>query len=573
MAVAGKGPMPGKPSKPVSQPLTEEERYKLLVAKELCERSHLFFTRYFFKKRQGIKFVVNWHHVLFADIIQDIFDGKRFNEIINVSPGASKTEMTVINFIARGIALYPRARFLHLSGSDNLASQNSATAREIVLSDDYQTLWPRQIADDENAKKRWNVMQGDFKAGGVYATALGGQVTGFRAGHMAEGFQGAVLIDDPVKPEDAFSKVAFKDANRTLVTTVKSRRATSKTPILLIMQRLGDGDPSDFLEKGGLEIPFNVTKIPAVIDGDYLRGLKDRYIQQMDRTHEVAGRFSYWPFKEPLEQLLAMEKGGAQDRDGKRISSFVFNGQYQQQPNKLGGNIIRGEYFRRYKVLPQIKYRRIYGDTAQKTKEHNDFSVFEEWGLGVDGWLYLLNLIRGKWEAPELQSRLIAFWAAAIARDKEKFGQVRKIKVEDKSSGTGLVQTLKLPPYSMPIEGIQRSTDRYMRVMDGLPYIQAGQLWIPEDAAYTNDFVTECESYSPDDTHDHDDQIDPMLDAIDEMLQAGNKLKQWSDLGKKVEPGQPSEGKTFWQQQIEKAQQGQPGVTVPIRPFPNVPRN
>jgi predicted phage terminase large subunit-like protein len=246
-------------------------------------------------------------------------------------------------------------------------------------------------------------------------------------------------------------------------------------------------------------------------------------------------RYSYWPYKEPIEQLLKMEAGGGTDEKGNRISRYVFAGQYQQNPTVLGGNIIHGEHFRRYTVLPWIKYRKIFGDTAQKTKESNDWSVFEEWGLGVDGYLYLLDLIRGRWEAPELQRRAVAFWAKGKARDIESFGQLRKMAIEDKSSGTGLIQTLRLPPYNIPIQPIERDKDKFTRCLDALPYIECGQVCIPADAPYTSDFLLEADSFTADDTHDFDDQLDPMFDAIQDMQAAGNKLKIWSELGKQGE--------------------------------------
>ncbi len=215
-----------------------------------AQREHLFFSQYFFRVRQGISFRANWHHHWISDIVDGVISGEIENALITVPPGSSKTELVVINLIARGLALNPRARFLHLSGSDALASLNSATAREIVMSDEFQALWPLRIADDAKAKKRWNVLVDGHPAGGVYATSLGGQVTGFRAGHMAEGFQGAILIDDPIKPEDAFSRSKVDAANRRLITTVKSRRANPKTPIILIMQRVAENDPAGFIERG-----------------------------------------------------------------------------------------------------------------------------------------------------------------------------------------------------------------------------------------------------------------------------------------------------------------------------------
>lgn len=511
------------------------DRYDRTVTKVRCERDHLDFSRYFFRLRQGIKFRVNWHHRLICDVIDDIIAGRRKNVVITVSPGSSKTELVVINFIARGLALNPRARFLHLSGSDSLASLNSATAREIVTSDEYQEFWPLKIADDAKAKKRWNVLVDGHPAGGVYATSLGGQVTGFRAGHMAEGFMGAIVIDDPIKPEDAFSRTKLEAANRRLLTTVKSRKANPETPIILIMQRIAESDPVGFIQGGNLDGKWDVVRIPAVIDEPYVETLEPKYRELLKRAEVVDGRFSYWPYKEPLPQLLSMERGDGKDQSGQLISRHVFSSQYQQAPKALGGNIIKGEWFVRYKVLPKIKSRKIFADTAQKTKERNDFSVFEEWGIGADGRIYLLDLIRGRWEAPELQRRAVSFWAKAKGRDVETFGQLREMQVEDKSSGTGLIQTIRMPPYCIPIKGIERNKDKLTRVMDALPYIEVGAVCVPEDAPFTSDFVTECEAFAADMSHDHDDSVDPLCDCVADLLQSGNKMKQWEALGRKEE--------------------------------------
>ncbi len=106
--------------------------------------------------------------------------------------------------------------------------------------------------------------------------------------------------------------------------------------------------------------------------------------------------------------------------------------------------------------------------------------------------------------------------------------------VEDKSSGTGLIQTLKLPPYMIPIQAIERDKDKYTRVMDILAYIEVGSVCVPEDAPFTNDFISECEAFTADGSHDFDDQVDPMVDAVVDMLSTGNKLKTWEQLAKKV---------------------------------------
>lgn len=511
------------------------------ITKRASELSHLFFSQHFFKQRQNNSFRVNWHHKVISDALEKVISGEIKNLVINVPPGSSKTELAVINFIARGLALNPRARFLHLSYSDDLALLNSQTARDLIRSEEYQLLWPMEIADDAKAKKRWNVEINGKSAGGVYATSLAGQITGFRAGHMAKGFQGAIIIDDPMKPEDAFSKMKLERANRQLLTTVKSRKANPDTPIILIMQRIAEQDCTGFIKSGNLGGDWVHIVIPAVIDNSYVENnvpLQHHTIMERD----AESRFSYWPYKERIADLLNMEAGQGEDVNGSKISRHVFSSQYQQAPRAVGGNLIRGEWLPRYTILPKIKYRKIYADTAQKTKERNDYSVFACYGLGDDGKIYLLDQIRGKWEAPELESRAKSFWAKHGRPDAAgmpwvtnfpdekdvvlKMGQLRKMLVEDKASGTGLIQKIKLLNH-IPIEGIERNKDKLTRCMDAQGYLEQSMVCVPENAPFTNGFIEECEAFTADDSHAFDDQLDPLFDAVTDLLSNKNKIQMW----------------------------------------------
>jgi len=515
-----------------------------LIIKESFEKDHLSFTKFFFRVRNSIQFRVNWHHHLIADKVQDVMDGKIKNLVINVPAGSSKSEMVGINFIARGLAVNPRARFLYLSYSDDLALTISALAKEVVSSDEYQALWPMESATDKKAAKRWNITINNKGAGSVYAVALGGQITGFRAGHMADGFQGALIVDDPLKVDDGFSKTKTARANRHLVATVESRKANPDTPIIVIMQRVAEQDPTGFIKAGGMSGQWEFVTVPAIIDDEYVSKLDPKYQKMIDSSdRDENGRFSYWPYKEPIKSLCERENGGGGEN---AIGRFAFASQYMQNPSPIGGGIIRGEDFRYYKVLPPLKWRKIYADTALKTGVANDFSVFECWGYGVDGNLYLIDLIRGKWEAGELKRRAKAFWEKHLAwqHDEEHkiHGKLQKMMVEDKASGTGLIQDLKAEA-KIPMFGIGRDTDKLTRVMNGVPYIESGMVWLPEGESFVTDFVTECEAFTPDDSHAYDDQIDPLMDAIQDNLASGggsgifDYVKKLADEKKKAADG------------------------------------
>lgn len=498
--------------------LVVDQTIERALLRDRCERDHLFFARYFFKKRQGIKFLINFHHRLIAEALEDVRLGKTENLVINVAPGSSKTEIAVINFMARCLALNPHCRFLHISSAEDLVLLNSQTTRDTVQSDEFQAMWPMVIADDAKSKKRWNVEIAGKKAGGVYAVPLGGQITGFRAGHMTSGFNGAIIVDDPLKADDAYSPAAIKLANRRLISTVKSRKASSRTPTIIIMQRVGEMDCAGFIKGGNMPGKWTFLTVPALIDDAYVARLPE-HIRALVTVgpRDAHGRFSYWEYKEPLKELLELEAGNGNDADGKRVSKHTFNSQYMQNPVALGGNIIHGDKFKRVAHLPEILYRKVYGDTAMKTAERNDYSVFECWGYGADKRIYLLDLKRGKWEAPALRSTALEFWNKQKAVD--GVGALREMVIEDKASGTGLIQDLRLNA-AIPMRGVERNKDKLIRVMDVLSYIDAGLVCVLENSPFLNDFISECESFTADDTHAHDDQVDPMCDAITDMLGA-----------------------------------------------------
>lgn len=164
---------------------TQAERDEI---RRSCEADLLTFTAIMFRARMAQPFLVNWHHERITDALMAVYRGEIHNLLVTMPPGGTKTELCVIHFMAWCFARSPYCRFLHLSGSGELAALNSATTKEIIELEEYQALWPRVIRRDTRAKNRWNIDVYGRTAGGVYATSTGGQVTGFRAGYIRPGF-------------------------------------------------------------------------------------------------------------------------------------------------------------------------------------------------------------------------------------------------------------------------------------------------------------------------------------------------------------------------------------------------
>lgn len=335
-----------------------------------CLNDILFHSRFFFKCINKRKFSVNHHHITICDALEKVLRGEITRLMINVAPRHSKTELCVRQLISHGLALSAEAKFIHLSYSDSLALDSSEEARDIVNSYEYQKLFPHvQVKKGSDSKKRWNTTAG----GGVYATAAGGQVTGFGAGKFDPEedmdselesqlteldnlydeddcssnniikkykFRGAIIMDDPLKPDEADSANARGAINKRYSTTIKNRVNSRKTPIIIVMQRLHPDDLCGHLTNIDKE-EWTVISLPSIVDGP-------------------DGPIPLWEKKHTLDELRKME---ADD-------PVTFGRQYMQRPMPREGLLFPADelqYYDEEKIdWGQVEYSFFFGDPADK---------------------------------------------------------------------------------------------------------------------------------------------------------------------------------------------------------------
>ncbi|MGB2063574.1 MAG: phage terminase large subunit [Marinomonas gallaica] len=497
--------------------MTPAER---LAAKALGEHDALTFMRVWFQLMQGEKLKINWHHHYFNLIFKRIVTREIQNAIINVAPGSTKTEFFSIHAPAYCMAVMDKVRILNTSYSKDLVNENSERTRSIIKSSEWQELYGHDIGKDKIDD--WTINGDDGKRlHQMFSRPSGGQITGVRGGYMtAEKFSGYLMLDDWQKPEDLFSEPKRNASNRRVSNTLRSRRADYMTPIISIQQRLHTEDVTNFLLNGGLGMDFEQVKIPALVNEDYIDSLpqemRDRCWHDLKDTKSIRGYWSFFPQKESVDDLFALW-----DSD-----PYTFMSQYMQEPESLSGGVFDADAFLFWSedesdgVLPKpfkYDYRFITADTAQKAKTHNDFTVFAHWGY-FGGKIYLLDMIRGKFEAPELRSKALSLINQAWAQNEDTtMGVLRSVFIEDKSSGTGLIQELanKTPIRVTPVP---RGTDKFTRAMDVQAPQRGGCVVLPYGAAFNNEFIAEVASFTHDDTHKHDDQTDVMMDAIEQAI-------------------------------------------------------
>lgn len=529
-----------------------------VIIRSKSTKSFLNFTRIWFELIQGDRLLVNWHHRLMASKIDDLLAGRLVprNLIINIPPGGTKTEFFSIHFPAYVNALVQekrlkRFRNLNISFADTLVKRNSRRTRDIIASREYQEFWPCSFG--VNQAEEWEIKDERGRSiGQTVSRSSNGQITGGRGGYYGPEFSGMVMLDDYNKPVDMLSESRRKSANTLLVNTIRSRRGDKSkehpTPFVSIQQRLHTDDATGFMLAGGMGVPFHHVAIPAMIDEKYIQSLDEPWRSLCwetvkDTDSVVVGGVRYWSYWPQMEDVNDLRQLWEKDR-------YTFLSQYQQNPMALTGGIIDTSWFRTYTTLPKLTHRAVYVDTnSGKVEDWLDYTVFTLAGMGVDGNLYIIDVVRGRWDPEDLLKKAEEVWEKWRMSGSMRVMPLRHMAIEEKQAGQGLITTLKKRSQTpgqlaIPVREIPRGTgqNKLVRCLNVIPQIKTGKVFVP--ATHTDDgqklssifyedgtiagstewvltAMTECAAFSADDSHDNDDILDTWMDAIDDNLISG----------------------------------------------------
>ena len=178
-------------------------------------------------------------------------------------------------------------------------------------------------------------------------------------------FGGAIIIDDPIKPDDALSATVRDKVNKKFDTTIRNRVNSRKTPIIIIMQRLHVDDLCGYLLRQELD-EWHVLSLPCIY------------------TDEAGEQRALWPFKHTMNELKEL----------RRKNSFVFDTQYMQDPKPLEG-LMYEQGFRTYEAIPAARrnIKKAYIDTADTGGDYLCMICYDETDVGnyVTDVLYTLK--------------------------------------------------------------------------------------------------------------------------------------------------------------------------------------
>jgi len=249
------------------------------VRAERCRRSLEEFTRTFWHVSSAEDLKWNWHMSFLCTELEKVLkrvfrrQPKEYDLIINIPPGTSKTTLCTIMLNAWAWATDPTLRFITGSYQYDLSVEQAIFTRDIVRDPLYRKWYPYVII------KRDQDLKGNFKTtktGQRYVASVGSAVMGEHA-HV-------IAIDDPINPKQAASDLELGTANAWMDYTLPTRKVDkAMTPMILIMQRLHEDDPTGHLlekEKEGIRhicLPAEVSDdvLPPECKEEYVDGLLD----------------------------------------------------------------------------------------------------------------------------------------------------------------------------------------------------------------------------------------------------------------------------------------------------------
>tara|TARA_R110002049_G_scaffold191507_1_gene360460 strand:- start:27017 stop:28426 length:1410 start_codon:yes stop_codon:yes gene_type:complete len=435
------------------------------------------FTEKVFKTLSpGTEYLDNWHIDAINYALLKCIEGYTRRQLIVQPPRTLKSICSSVAIVAWALGHNPSLSFISVSYSQDLATELAYKFRTIIESDWYRALFPKL-----KFKRITNTECITTLGGGRLATSIGGTLTGRGAD--------IIIIDDPLKAEDALSEVARKNVITWYTNTLLSRfNQPSKGVLILVMQRLHEEDLA-----GEVAQDWQRLELPAI-------ALEDQKIQISANEYHV------WKKGELLhpERLSQVYL----DRVKRDIGSLAFSAQYQQRPIPVEGNLVKRKWFQTFEETPSVEKRRIVQSWDVAGTINGNYSVCTTWCV-YKNYYYLLDVWRDRVRYPDLKRNVIRL---------AKQFHANTLLIEKAGIGLSLYDELRQVSGIGAVIGISPKTDKVSRLEGVTSMIEAGQVWLPENAPWLDTYLHEMLGFP---TAKYDDQVDSTSQFLEWIRKRG----------------------------------------------------
>ena len=454
----------------------------------LCKKSFFDFVKEFWDIVINEDPVYNWHIKYLCDELQEVaervFRGerKKYDLIINVAPGTTKSTIASVMFPAWVWARFPRGRFICGSFTKTLSLDLSVKCRKVVGSERYQKTFPMEMSTQYDGKERFDNANGGSRS----CTSVGCSVIGLHSHFL--------IIDDPLDPQGARSEADVKAANLWMTETLPFRKVDKMiTVTILIMQRLHQIDPTgDWLERTQGKGIKHICLPAELIPGEDGKPLYLKPPELVDFYKD--GLFD--PIRLPREFLEEIKK-----------EPYGYAGQFLQHPVPLGGGMFEVDKMDLREEAPMKMIRKVRSWDKAGTQDGGNYSVGVLMGLDKRGTYWILDVVRGQWSATNRE--------ATILQTAQVDGKEVEIELEieggsgGKESGENTVRMLA----GFTVHVTHPTGDKSSRAYPFASQVGAGNVHCLI-RPWTRDFIEEYRYF---DKGRYDDQVDAGSGAFNRL--------------------------------------------------------
>ncbi len=439
----------------------QKEALKVKAERELGRRHLHNFARLVYPS-----FEVTRHHLYIGECLERAVRGEPgWNRIVFHAPpqhGKSLYCSKIFPSWYRG--LFPDRHIISTSYGASHAHSFSRFVRNIVVTREFQLIFPGvMVAPDSKSVEHWELaypFHGEYNANGI----MGG-ITG-KPGDL-------LIIDDPLKDREEAESEVIREKQIDAWKTTLSTRLHKDAIVIVIMTRWHEEDLAGYLLKNAVPA-FKYVKLAGLAE-------------ENDPLERAVGE-ALWPDRFSRDMLLAQKLN---------LGTYDFAALYQGEPTDPEGALFKRSYFQVIPKAPEHLYWYRFWDLATSTRSSADYTASLMGAKDRDGNVYLKNMIRGRWEWPDVRKKIKATTLA------EKCAMVG---IEAVGTQKGMVQEIYQDEdlVSCGVLGITVTTDKRIRALPVASRGESGRLYL-EDGPWVREYIDEMCSF---DKGAHDDQVD-----------------------------------------------------------------
>jgi predicted phage terminase large subunit-like protein len=448
---------------------------KHAVQQELAERELARRKLVRFIIRNNPRYLAGWFHIDLCERLERFYEdcwlGKSPRLMIFAPPRSGKSKIVSEVGPAYGLGRYPDLEIIAASYGSELARDFSYKVQERIRSADYQLLFPRtKLRPGKESVDSWMLAK---SAGRYIAAGVGGPLTG-KGAH-------ALLIDDPFKNREEADSALTRQSIWNWYTSTAYTRLAPGGGVLLMHTRWHDDDMAGRLlaEMKTAEKQFEDSGTWPD-DADRWEVVSYPAIAVEDEKHRRVGEALH-PERYPLSALLKIKR---------TLGPRDWSALYQQNPVPDEGGYFSQKHMRYYDAPPATDMLSIYAaaDLAISKKDSADFTVMIVAGLDRDGNIWLLDLVRGRFDSAEIIDAMF---------DIQRRWKPRMFGVEEGAIATAIgpflekrMQEEKM--YALHIEPLKiKKMDKEARARPIQGRMAQGKVMIPKTADWTSVLVEE----------------------------------------------------------------------------------